>query len=242
MNMAILLSGGIGSRISTDIPKQYIRVRGRMIVTYALRTLLEAPQIDGVYIVAELQWQQKLLDDAREAGLIPDKVKGFALPGANRQCSVLNGLHKIYEDQNEAALQRGLESTSDSVLIHDAARPMLSRRLLDECYRALEGHDGVMPVLPMKDTVYYSQDGTRVDRLLDRSSIFAGQAPELYRMDLYYKANRSLWPDKILAINGSTEPAIMAGMDIVMIRGEESNYKITTDTDLKRFMEAADTI
>jgi 2-C-methyl-D-erythritol 4-phosphate cytidylyltransferase len=119
---------------------------------------------------------------------------------------------------------------------------MLSRRLLDECYRALEGHDGVMPVLPMKDTVYYSQDGTRVDRLLDRSSIFAGQAPELYRMDLYYKANRSLWPDKILAINGSTEPAIMAGMDIVMIRGEESNYKITTDTDLKRFMEAADTI
>ena len=68
--------------------------------------------------------------------------------------------------------------------------------------------------------------------------IFAGQAPELFLFGKYYRANQSLLPnDEILRINGSTEPAISAGMDVVMIPGDETNFKITTGADLRRFRE-----
>ena len=92
-----------------------------------------------------------------------------------------------------------------------------------------------MPVLPMKDTMYLSEDGRKVSSLLRREQIFAGQAPEAFRFGEYIKANRELLPDHILQINGSTEPAILAGMNIGMIAGEEENYKITTMEDFKRF-------
>ena len=121
------------------------------------------------------------------------------------------------------------------VLIHDAARPLLSRQLVTDCLDAIEGHDGVIPVLPMKDTVYESTDGKTISRLLNRSHIFAGQAPEVFCFGKYYEANRALLPDKILAINGSTEPAVMAGMRMAVIPGDETNFKITTKADLERF-------
>jgi 2-C-methyl-D-erythritol 4-phosphate cytidylyltransferase len=85
--------------------------------------------------------------------------------------------------------------------------------------------------------VYVSEDGARITSLLERSRIFAGQAPEAFLFGKYLEANRALLPERILKINGSTEPAVMAGMDIAMIPGDEGNFKITTKGDLERFRE-----
>ena len=87
----------------------------------------------------------------------------------------------------------------------------------------------------MKDTVYFSEDGKCISSLINREKVYAGQAPEVFRLVPYIKANEALLPTEILAVNGSTEPAIMAGMDIVMIPGDENNYKITTMADMKKF-------
>ena len=122
-------------------------------------------------------------------------------------------------------------------MIHDAARPLLSQKLIADCAEAIEGHDGVLPVLPMKDTVYYSKDGRQITSLLDRQAVFAGQAPELFRLGTYYQANERLLPEEILRINGSTEPAVLAGMQIAMVPGDERNFKITTLADLERFRQ-----
>lgn len=234
MNTALLLSGGTGSRLSAEVPKQYLPIRGRMLITYALEPLLESPFIDEVEIVAEQKWRESILQDVRQAGLFTDKISGFVIPGANRQSSILNGLEDIIFRKNGKVEIEDAED-SDTVLIHDAARPLLGGTLIAECYAALDGHDGVMPVLPMKDTVYLSRDGRQVEGLFERSHIYGGQAPELFLLKKYYQANRALIPDRIMEIKGSTEPAVMAGMDIVMIPGEERNFKITTQADLQRF-------
>ena len=126
-------------------------------------------------------------------------------------------------------------SPEDIVMIHDAARPCLSAEMISQGIAAMKGHDGVLPVLSMKDTVYLSEDGRTVSSLLNRSQVFAGQAPEFFVLGKYYEANQRLLPEKILSINGSTEPAILAGLDIVMIPGDEGNFKITTKADLERF-------
>ena len=121
--------------------------------------------------------------------------------------------------------------------MQDAARPNTSDKLLLRCMQLDDSVDGAMPVLPMKDTVYISHNGSRVDELLNRDEVFAGQAPESFRFGKYLRANQILLPDEILHINGSTEPAVKAGMNIALIEGEESNFKITTAADLERFCQ-----
>ncbi len=234
MNYAVLLSGGVGNRINSDIPKQYVRINAKsedfspMMVTYAIKPLILSDRIDEVYIVAENEWREQIVSDVKAAGFDISKIKGFANPGTNRQTSILNGMQEILKATINI-------NDNDAVMVHDAARPFLSSEMVEECYKAIIGHDGVMPVLPMKDTVYMSEDGKGISGLLDRSKIFAGQAPELFRLKPYYEANMSLMPDKIQSINGASEPAIMAGMDIVMIPGDEHNYKVTTDADMEKF-------
>ncbi len=229
MNIALLLSGGTGTRLGGDIPKQYIEVHGKPIISYCIESLSSHNKINAIHIVAEPFWQRQietwlLLSDLKK------KFQGFSNPGSNRQLSILNGLRDIREYAED----------SDYVFIHDAARPLLSDRQITDCLDGIHGHDGVLPVLPMKDTVYQSEDGKTVDALLERSKIYAGQAPEVFRLGQYYEANKNLLPEKILKINGSTELAILAGMDIAMIPGDESNFKITTKGDLERFRKIAE--
>lgn len=223
MNIAIILAGGTGTRVGGDIPKQYLEAGGRPVIRYSLDICFGSGEIDGVHVVAEPCWRELIEAHLPEGNR--EKWKGFSEPGETRQLSIWNALTDI----------AGYAGAEDIVFIHDAARPLLSGGLLHRCLQSVKGHDGVLPVLPMKDTVYYSEDGRRISGLLKRSSIYAGQAPEVFVYGKYYEANRALFPEKIRAINGSTEPAVMAGMDIVMIDGEENNFKITTQVDLEKF-------
>lgn len=224
MNIALILSGGTGVRLGSDVPKQYIEAGGRPVISYSLERLSCHKEIDGIQIVADPAWRERLSEwlSLYDVGR---KFRGFSDPGENRQLSIYRGLEDIGKYAADV----------DYVLIHDAARPMLTERMITRCLEAVEGGDGVLPVLPMKDTVYASVDGKTIASLLNRREIFAGQAPEVFRFGKYFEANKRLLPDKILQINGSTEPAVMAGMDIVMIPGDEGNFKITTKEDLKRF-------
>lgn len=240
MVTALLLSGGTGRRMGVDTPKQYIKINGRPVISYCLECLLTHDDIDALQIVADPMWHATILDcmehlqsDGHDGAVLKkadrgiSKFRGFSVPGENRQLSILNGLENIRKYAEE----------SDVVFIHDAARPLLSERQITDCLEAVAGHDGVLPVLPMKDTVYYSEDGVKVASLLERTRIFAGQAPEAFVLGKYYEASKKLLPERILQINGSTEPAILAGLDIAMIPGDEGNFKITTKADLERFQE-----
>lgn len=225
MNVALILSGGVGTRLGGEIPKQYRMAGGRPVIAYCLETLGKHEEIDAIQIVADPAWQEFIMENGEP--LWKQKFRGFSLPGENRQLSIYHGVQDI----------RKFAADGDVVLIHDAARPLLSENLISDCFKGMDGYEGALPVLPMKDTVYLSENGEEISGLLDRRQIFAGQAPEAFRLGSYYQANESLLPDRIKQINGSTEPAILAGMKIRMISGDERNFKITTMQDLIRFEE-----
>ncbi len=224
MNVAVILAGGTGSRMELDTPKQYYEVNGKPVISYCLHTFITHGDIDAVQIVADEMWHGYIM---QQLFRLPykEKFKGFSAPGENRQLSVYHALMDI----------RRYASDDDFVIIHDAARPCVSEAQIADCLKVAKGHDGALPVLPMKDTVYLSGNGKAVSSLLDRRNVFAGQAPEAFVLGRYYEANEALLPDRILSINGSAEPAVMAGMDIAMISGDEGNFKITTLVDLRRF-------
>ena len=126
-----------------------------------LKAILGSDLVDLAYIVAGQAWREAILAEVKAMKLNTDKVMGFADPGTTRQISILNAMKSILSDM-ENVLMVDSEENDNTVLIHDAARPMLTEKLIGDCYMALQGHDGVMPALPMKDTVYMSEDGKGV--------------------------------------------------------------------------------
>ena len=151
-----------------------------------------------------------------------NKFKGFTLPGENRQHSVLNGLKVV-------------NPNTKRVIIHDAVRPNIKDQLINECIDNLYDCDGVMPVLPVTDTIYFSKTGSTINELFDRRFLFAGQSPEAFDFSKYKAVHEGITMEELACINGSSEIAFKHGLAIKMIQGDASNYKITTMEDLKRF-------
>ena len=125
MNYAILLAGGTGSRINTEEPKQYIRAGGHMMITYAIRPLVDCSLVDTIYIVAERDRWEPIQNDIRDMGIPGKKISGYAEPGNNRQVSILNGLREILRIVEKVKGSSSFDD-GDTVLIHDAARPFLA--------------------------------------------------------------------------------------------------------------------
>lgn len=228
MNVALILSGGTGERMGAGLPKQYLVINGKPIISYCLEEFFCHEEIDAVQIVADVKWHKMLQEQIGvcEKGQEGSKFLGFSSPGCCRQLSIYNGMKDILN----------FISPENTVIIHDAARPLISGRLISACLKASLGHDGAVPVLPMKDSVYIG-DGCIITDLLDRSRMYAGQSPECFMLGAYFEANQRLFPEELTRITGSAEPAVLAGMDIVMTPGEEINFKITTKEDLKRFRQ-----
>lgn len=230
MNFAILLSGGIGMRLGNSRPKQYLEHNGKPIIAFALESLAESELIDEIVVVAADEWIPYIRLQVESIGSNKDVY--FAHPGSTRQMSIFNGLKEIMDKHSSI-------SGKDLVIIHDAARPFLTKHLIHSCILIEDEFDGAMPVLPMKDTVYLSDDGEQISKLLDRSSLYAGQAPESFRLKQYFQAHQSLSEEVLQFINGSSELAFKAGMRIKLVKGDPDNFKITDTQDLENFKRLA---
>lgn len=224
MNIAIILAGGVGSRMKTiDRPKQYIEVKGRPIINYCLRTFEHHKEIDEIYIVADENWQDYITEWIKKDGIT--KFSGFAPAGKSRQHSIYNGLIACEDIAREDSI----------VIIHDAARPFVTEEIISECITGARELDGAMPVITVKDTVYRSRDGKSITSLLERSELFAGQAPESFRYGKYRSIHDLATDEELMNTRGSSEIAYKNGMEIRLFSGEEKNFKITTMEDLTNF-------
>jgi len=227
MNYAIILSGGIGSRMRTDgFPKQYIEVKGKPILIYTLEIFDRCSSVDKIIIVADSLWYEEIKSWLNDYNL-NKKFISFATPGLSRQGSILNGLLCCVDSSDDIS--------RDNVIIHDAVRPCVNSKLIDQCFIALDEYEGCMPVLSVTDTTYYSDDGKHIFDLLNRDKLFAGQSPEAFKLKPYYEANIEATAEEILNIRGSTEIAYKHGLNVCLIPGDYGNFKITMPTDLDRF-------
>lgn len=224
MNIAIILSGGVGSRMGLNIPKQYVVVNGQPIISYCLQTFLCNEHTDAIVIGVADEWKEYVIEQMEK--LHPAKPVFYAAPGETRQYSIFNAL-RVVKDQGY--------SDDSFVIIHDAARPLVSDELINRCYEACNRADGSMPVIAVKDTTYYSEDGKSITSLLDRSKLWAGQAPEAFVFGKYLQIHEKMSYEELLKINGSTEIAFKQGLKVEMVEGDPMNFKITTPEDLSNF-------
>lgn len=224
MNYAIILSGGVGSRMKSNIPKQYIERNGVPIIIDTLFAFEKCENIDKIIVVAADAWKDKISEWCAENSFI--KVCSITTGGDSRQESILNGL-KVCMTMSY--------SEKDKVIIHDAVRPFVTFDTINACLEAIEHYDGAMPVLEVKDTIYQSDDGKVVTALLNRDTLFAGQSPEAFLLHKYYEINKDLSKEELGEIRGTSQIAFQHGFSIKMINGDENNFKLTTPADLERY-------
>lgn len=133
-------------------------------VTYALEPLLKSNHVDRICVVAEHEYRDLIYADAEQAGLDVKKITCYAIPAnTGRQGSVLNAMQEILRD---ICSEVDVEQISDNgtVFIHDAARPFLTIKMVDDCYETFDGYDGIMTVLPLYDNIYRTkEDGWTIE-------------------------------------------------------------------------------
>lgn len=224
MNIAIILSGGVGTRMGTDIPKQYIEVAGRPIISYSLANFLNREDIEFIIIAMNSQW----IDYVKKNVLTCSKKIFFTEPGETREFTIYNALKKAKElGGNE----------NDIVIVHDAVRPLVSDKVISDCLIGCSQYDASIATIDVKDTIYTSTFGGCITDVPNRSVLHAGQTPEAFKLGKFLKIHDDSSDDEIRNVTGGAQFAFQKGLKVFLSKGEDINFKITTPEDLKRFIQ-----
>jgi len=207
-NAVILVAAGKGERAGGDAPKQWRDLAGKSAVDWCLQTFRGHPDIDQIVLVVNS-------DDF-------EKTKGFAginviTGGANRMASVLNGLNALGENPPE------------KVLIHDVARPGVTPEIIDGVLGALKTSCAAAPALAVSDALWRGKDAKVIDTT-DRTGLYRAQTPQGFRYRSILQAHKNFTGDAA----DDVEVALAAGIDVKIVPGDESNFKITLPADFAR--------
>ena len=214
-NCAVLLvAAGRGHRVGGPLPKQYLKIGGAAVLRHAAQRFLAHPDISHVLVVIHPD-DRALYDDAIAGLALPDPVMG----GAERQDSVRNGLERLAET-----------GAPDKVLIHDAVRPFVGAEIITAVIGAITPTSGVLPALPVADTLKRARDGS-VQTTVDRANLWRAQTPQGFPFAPLLAAHRAA-TGKVLTDDAAVAEA--AGLAVALVAGHEHNFKITGPDDMER--------
>lgn len=211
---ALIVAAGRGTRMAADVPKQYRQLAGRSVLAHTIAAFLGHPGIASVRVVIHPDDDAHYRDATAGLTLAPP-VTG----GKTRQQSVRNGL---------AALA-GTGAGDDRVLIHDGARPLVSAAIIDRVLAALDSVPGAIAALPAIDTLKRAADD-RIAGTVERAGLWRAQTPQGFALASILDAHNALSGQ---ALTDDAAVAEAAGLDVRLVPGEETNLKITTETDLQ---------
>jgi 2-C-methyl-D-erythritol 4-phosphate cytidylyltransferase len=202
---AILLAGGIGSRMQVETPKQYLTLGKKTVAQYSFDLLLSLPQIEEIIVVCDPAYQNHFQGHCR-----------FAPPGNRRQDSLFNGFQLV---------------SNDLVLIHDAARPFMTPALIERVVAAARHHGAATCGMPLKFTVKEIHPDHFVARTPNRDLLFEIQTPQAIRRDLL-AAGLKLAIEKNLTVTDDVSLVELLGHPVKIVEGNPFNLKITNPDDL----------
>ena len=218
---AIIPAAGLGSRMKTDIPKQFLDIAGIPILMRTLRVFLDHPAVHCIMLVLppeHLEFGKKqllpLLTSEQQEKIL------YTAGGEARQHSVQNGV-------------KALPASVERIFVHDGARPLLTADIIDRCLAGIEEHGAVIAAVPVKDTLKeVDEDGTEIVGTVDRSRLWHAQTPQAMDLHLLERAYEYAEATEFI---GTDEASLLehAGVAVNVVMGSEENIKITSPEDLK---------
>lgn len=220
-NIAVVLAGGSGRRFGAALPKQFLPLAGKTVIEYSVDAFEKHPGINEIAVVMHadfLPQMQEMIDRNRW-----QKVRKLLPGGSERYLSTVAAIN-AYEAENDVNL-----------IFHDAARPAVSQRIIDDVVAALETSLAVAVAVPATDTVFeVSDDGSRLVRIPDRSHLRCAQTPQAFRMEVIREAYRRALRDTGFA--STDDCGVMLRycpeIPICLVQGDVSNMKLTYPEDI----------
>jgi 2-C-methyl-D-erythritol 4-phosphate cytidylyltransferase / 2-C-methyl-D-erythritol 2,4-cyclodiphosphate synthase len=210
----VIVAGGSGFRAGGELPKQYQLIGGRPVLWWTLKAFADHPAISHVQTVIGAGHEH--LFATASAGL---KIARPVIGGASRQDSCRLGI---------AACAK---TNAKKVLIHDAARPFVSADLISHVIAELARSEGVIPGLPMADTMKFAPGGV-VHNTVDRQSLWSVQTPQGFQLTAILDAHNKAHEQKLEGLTDDAAVAEKFGMKIRVIAGDVENRKLTTADDI----------
>lgn len=221
---AVLPAGGIGKRMGGTIPKQLMELKGKPVYFYSLMTFLAMEEIAEVVLVVPADWKDYFEGQIYSNGksdLDVSKLK-IVTGGAERWQSVRNGVE-------------ALSSRAEYVLVHDVARPFISKEIIEDVCKTLVEKGSCLVAKPAIDTIKVAADG-KVQQTLDRKKIWMAQTPQAAAISLLKKLYQRI-DSEPLNFTPTDEASILEffGEQVYIVQGNTMNDKLTTPEDFEAF-------
>ena len=218
----ILLAAGPGTRLGAKRPKAFVGLGDRVLLAWSLDVFEQHPAVDSIVLVVPEGWKEPaaiLIDD-----LGCDRVSSIEVGASTRAGSVLAGLAAV-ADRRETA-----------VLVHDAARPLVTSQMVDRTLAGLaDGFDVVVPTLPVYDTIKQVDASGVVVATPPRDSLRAAQTPQACRASVLRAALEAIPDDEMAAVTDCAQAIERAGGRVLAVEGDTRARKLTTLEDLRSF-------
>ena len=214
--VAVIPAGGKGTRSGFNVPKQYLKIKGKELIAYTLEVFQKNRSVDEIIISAD-PFYFKLLNRIKKKYSF-SKLSGFVKAGKERQDSVYNGLNSLSA------------SSGDLILVHDAARPLLPPKVLSDAIKTAMEKGNTVVCLKAKDTLIRGND--LVEKYLDRDEVCYVQTPQIFEYSLLKKAMDKAFKDKF---RGTDESMLVQRLNekINIVEGSVFNFKVTSQEDIK---------
>ena len=212
----VIVAAGSGSRMGSEIPKQFLEVSGKPILAYTIDKFDSLESVNEIVVVTRSDSIVLCGDIVKQYEY--KKVKTIIEGGATRQESVYKGLCALGED-------------SQYVLIHDGARPLISSDAIDRCISSVIKNNACAVGVPLVDTIKYSDTGEYITKTVDRSRLWSIQTPQAFEKELIINYHKKAIEDNFSA----TDDCMLLehyGEKIALVEGEYENIKITSPIDI----------
>ncbi|MFT4230089.1 MAG: bifunctional cytidylyltransferase/SDR family oxidoreductase [Microbacterium sp.] len=218
--VAVILAGGIGVRVGLGIPKQLIKIAGKAIVEHTLEVVNASPVVDEVVIVMNADSLSEL-DTLKDPDRFPKLTR--IIPG---------GLSR--NDSTQAALAVLGDDPATKVILHDAVRPFVSERILEDCVSALDEYEAVDVAIPSADTIIEIDAHSHITDIPDRSTLRRGQTPQAFRLGTIREAYRLAGEDETFHATDDCGVVFtyLPDVPIYVVEGSAENMKITEPIDV----------
>lgn len=216
-NIAIILAGGVGSRLGLSTPKQFFKVAGKMVIEHTIDTFERNQHIDEIAVVSNPFYVSDVENIVLRNGW--KKVKKILQGGKERYDSSLSAI-RAYADADV------------NLVFHDAVRPLVSQRIIDDVCEALKTYKAIDVVLPAVDTIIEAADD-HIATIPDRSLLRRGQTPQAFRRTVIAEAYRRALEDPNFRVTDDCGVVVkyMPEVPVHLVQGEESNMKLTYKED-----------
>jgi 2-C-methyl-D-erythritol 4-phosphate cytidylyltransferase len=218
-NVAVLLAGGVGTRVGLSIPKQLIKIAGRPILEHTLVALNSHPMVDEIIIMMAPGHLDTVRAIVRGGGYA--KVVDILEGAETRSHTTLRALERLGDEEC-------------NVLLHDAVRPLVTARIIKECFEALEVHEAVDVAIPSADTIVEVTLGGIISDIPDRASLRRGQTPQAFRASVIKRAYEMARqdPDFVATDDCTVVLRYLPDVPIHVVLGDERNMKVTEPIDV----------